>query len=225
LTHEKKDPVLAAWQYGLGRVVAFAASPEDDAGSWVGWEGFGKFWSQLVHWAVREQTPWDYAIDVHRVDGQASVALHTFADVDDGVLMARLFVNPDKPQDVTLLPRAPREFVGRLPGVPAGRYPLTITTRLDSRDVRQRTELITVPAGDEEPQEEFEADHPNLMLLHELTQPTGGAVGAPVRSIVGRKPGARRIDHPLDWLLIPAAMLLFLADVALRRLSAPRAAE
>ena len=72
LARDKKDPVLAAWQYGLGRVVAFTASPEHDAEAWVGWEGFGKFWSQLVHWAVREQTPWDYALDVHRVDGQAS---------------------------------------------------------------------------------------------------------------------------------------------------------
>jgi len=224
LAHEKKDPVLAAWQYGLGRVVAFTASPDDDAETWVGWEGYGKFWSQLVHWAVREQTPWDYTLDVHRVDGQATVALHAFGDVDDGVLMARLFVTPDKPQDVPLVPRGPREFSGRLPAVPAGRYPLTITTRLGDRDVRQRTELITVPAADEEPQEEFEVDHPNLALLEALTQQTGGAVDAPVRSIVGRKPGTRRIDHPLDWLLIPVAMLLFLAEIAVRRLSGPAAA-
>jgi len=221
---DKKDPVLAAWQYGLGRVVAFTASP-DDAASWVGWEGFGKFWSQLVHWAVREQTPWDYALEVHRADGQASLALHTFGDIDDGVLIARLFVNTDKPQDLPLVPRAPREFTARLPALPAGRYPLTITTRLDSRDVHQRTEMITIPAADEEPQEEFEADRPNLALLQALTQPTGGAVDAPVRDIVGRKPGTRRIDHPLDWLLIPAAMLLFLAEVAVRRLGALRAAQ
>ena len=82
--------------------------------------------------------------------------------------------------------------------------------------------MITVPGADEEPQEEFEADHPNLALLQELTQPTGGAVDAPVRSLVGRKPGTRRIDHPFDWVLIPAAMLLFLADVAVRRLEARR---
>jgi len=221
LAREKKDPVLAAWQYGLGRVVAFTASPDDDAETWVGWEGFGKFWSQLVHWAVREQTPWDFALDVHRADGQVTLALHTFGDIDDGVLVARLFVNPDTPRDVPLVPRAPREFTGRLPAVPPGRYPLTITTRLGNRDVRQRTELVTIPATDEEPQEEFEVDHPNLAMLQELTQKTGGAVDAPVRSIVGRKPGTRRIDHPLDWVLIPAAMVLFLADVAVRRLGRP----
>jgi Mg-chelatase subunit ChlD len=221
LARDKKDPVLAAWQYGLGRVVAFTASPDDDAETWVGWEGFGKFWSQLVHWAVREQTPWDYALEVHRVEGQATLALHAFGDLDDGVLMARLLVNPDTPSDVLLVPRGPREFTGRLPAVPAGRYPLTITTRRDNRDVRQRTELVTIPAADEEPQEEFEVDHPNLPLLQELTQKTGGAVDPSVRQVVGRKPGTRRVDHPLDWVLVPASMLLFLADVAVRRLGSP----
>ena len=36
------------------------------------------------------------------------------------------------------------------------------------------------------------------------------------------KPGTRRVDHPLDWLFIPAAMLLFLTDVGLRRLAPAR---
>lgn len=75
-----------------------------------------------------------------------------------------------------------------------------------------------MPEHDEEPQEEFEADHPNQALLSQLTAGTGGAVDAPLRSIVGRQPGTQRFDHPLDWLFIPAAMLLFLADVGLQRL-------
>jgi hypothetical protein len=75
-----------------------------------------------------------------------------------------------------------------------------------------------MPDSDEEPQEEFEADQPNLPLLNQLAAGTGGAVDAPIRTIVGRKPGTRRSNHPLDWLFVPAAMLLFLTDVGLRRL-------
>ncbi len=219
--HDKKDPLLGAWQYGLGRVVAFTASLEDDAETWVGWDGFGKLWSQLVHWAVREQTPWDYALDVHRAEGRTTLTVHAFDDMDDGVLMARLFADPDHPVDVALVPRAPREFTGRLPSLSGGRYPLTLTQRSGNRDVSQRTEVVSVPYRDEEPQEEFESDQPNLALLNELTAATGGALNAPIRTVVGRISGTRRVDHPLDWLLIPAAMLLFLADVGLRRLGTP----
>ncbi len=218
-THDKKDPVLAAWQYGLGRVVAFTASLDDDAETWVGWDGFGKLFSQLVHWAVREQTPWDYALDVRRAEGRAILTVHSFDDLDEGLLVARIFPRPDHGIDLPLVPHAPREFIAPLPALPGGRYPLTITKRSGNQEAGQRTELITVPDRDEEPQEEFEADQPNLILLNELAAGTGGAVDAPVRNLVGRKPGTRRSDHPLDWLFVPAAMLLFLADVGLRRLS------
>ena len=220
LARDKKDPILAAWQYGLGRVVTFTASLDDDAETWVGWDGFGKLWSQVVHWAVREQTPWDYALSVRRADGQATLTLHSFDDADDGVLAARVFPGLGQPFDVPFVPQAPREFVARLPALPGGRYPLTITKRSGNREAGQRTELITMPERDDEPQEEFEADQPNLPLLAQLATATGGAVDAPIRTIVGRKPGTRRSDHPLDWLFVPAAMLLFLADVGLRRLAA-----
>jgi Ca-activated chloride channel family protein len=222
LARDKKDPILAAWQYGLGRVVTFTASLDDDAETWVGWDGFGKLWSQVVHWAVREQTPWDYALAVRRVDGHATLTLHSFDDEDDGVLMARVFPGIDQPFDVPFVPQAPREFVAHIPVLPGGRYPLTITKRAGNREVGQRTELITMPDSDEEPQEEFEADQPNLPLLNQLATATGGAVDAPIRTIVGRKPGTRRSDHPLDWLFIPLAMLLFLADVGFRRLGTSR---
>lgn len=218
LNDDKKDPILDAWQYGLGRVIAFTASPADDAQAWVGWDGFGKFWSQLVHWAVREHTPWDYAIEVHRADGQVELSIHSFDDLDDGLLMARIFSDPDHATEIALTPRAPREFTGRLPALAGGRYPLTITKRSGTRQVSQRTEVIAVPAGNEEPQEEFESAQPNLALLNDLTSATGGAVDAPIRTIVGRKTGTQRMDHPLDWLFIPAAMLLFLTDVGIRRL-------
>jgi Mg-chelatase subunit ChlD len=216
---DKRDPLLAAWQFGLGRVVAFTASLHDDAETWVGWDGFGKFWSQLVHWTVREQTPWDFTMDVRRADGRATLTLRAFDDTDEGVLAARIFPTADRGVDVPLVPRAPREFAGRLPPLPGGRYPVTILKRSGGRDTIQRTEFVSVPERDEAPQEEFEVEEPNLGLLSALAESTGGTVDAPIRTIVGRKPGTRRSDHPLDWLLLPAAMVLFLVDVGLRRVS------
>lgn len=217
----KKDPLLGAWQYGLGRVIALTASPLDDADAWIGWPGFGKFWSQLVHWSVRDETPWDYAVDVHRTDGQVVITIHSFDDMDDGLLMARLFSDPDHATDIALTPRAPREFTGRLPALAGGRYPLTITKRNGTRDVSQRTQVVTVPDTDEEPQEEFESSQPNLALLSALTAATGGTVDPPIGTITERPLGSKRSVQPLDWLFIPAAMLLFLADVAIRRLRRP----
>jgi hypothetical protein len=70
---------------------------------------------------------------------------------------------------------------------------------------------------DAEPQDEFLADGPNMLLLERLASATGGAVNAPLREVIRREPGTRRVEHHLDWLLLPLAMLFFLADVGLRR--------
>src|SRR4029078_8983053 len=45
------DPLLAQWQCGLGRSVAWTSDTTGRwAKSWLGWTGFSKFFSQLVSW-------------------------------------------------------------------------------------------------------------------------------------------------------------------------------
>jgi Ca-activated chloride channel family protein len=215
---QRKDPLLAAWQYGLGRVVCFTASPDDDAEAWVGWEGYGKFWSQVVHWAVRDQTASDYAFDVRRTDGEATVHIRTFTDTDGAVLVGRFFITPDQPVEVPLTPVGPREFSGRLPAVGAGRYPMSVMLRKNGNEYYRHTEVLQVPDTDDTPHEEFATARPNVALLRALAAGTGGEMDAPIPAIADRVTGTRRVDHPLDWLFVPAALLLFLADVAVRRL-------
>jgi hypothetical protein len=49
------DPLLAAWDYGLGRSVAFTSDASGRwARSWVSWDGFPTFWSNLVRWTISE---------------------------------------------------------------------------------------------------------------------------------------------------------------------------
>src|SRR5687767_3376469 len=51
LVSPRDDPLLAQWQYGLGRSVAWTSDSTGRwAKNWVGWEGFGRFFSQLVGW-------------------------------------------------------------------------------------------------------------------------------------------------------------------------------
>ncbi len=51
LVTDRDDPLLAQWQYGLGRAVAWTSDSTGRwAKSWIGWQGFSKFFSQLVGW-------------------------------------------------------------------------------------------------------------------------------------------------------------------------------
>src|SRR5205085_970106 len=80
----------------------------------------------------------------------------------------------------------------------------------------QRTQLVTVPATDDTADAEFRRSDPDLALLGRLTTATGGTLNAPADTLLERQPGTRRAVYPLAPWLVPLAMLLFLADTALR---------
>jgi Ca-activated chloride channel homolog len=51
LVTARDDPLLAQWQYGLGRSVAWTSDSTGRwARDWLGWDGFSRFFSQLVAW-------------------------------------------------------------------------------------------------------------------------------------------------------------------------------
>ena len=51
LVTARDDPLLAQWQYGLGRSVAWTSDSTGRwARDWLGWSGFSRFFSQLVSW-------------------------------------------------------------------------------------------------------------------------------------------------------------------------------
>ena len=47
------DPLLAAWQYGLGRVVVWTSDAAREwSPAWAAWDRLGQFWVQLVRYAL-----------------------------------------------------------------------------------------------------------------------------------------------------------------------------
>jgi hypothetical protein len=51
-----RGPLLAAWQYGLGRSVAFTSDLSNRWGKdWVLWEHYGRFAGQMLKWAQRKE--------------------------------------------------------------------------------------------------------------------------------------------------------------------------
>ena len=64
------DPILATWQFGLGKSVAFTSDARQRwAAGWLPWPGFSKFWAQTVRWSMRQSTTGD---------------LQTIVDIDKG---------------------------------------------------------------------------------------------------------------------------------------------
>ncbi|MDX2076601.1 MAG: VWA domain-containing protein, partial [bacterium] len=68
------DPILATWQYGLGRTVAFMSDATARWGAdWVSWSNFSRFWGQTVRWTISEGRSENLETRVIYEDGSARI--------------------------------------------------------------------------------------------------------------------------------------------------------
>jgi len=68
------DPLLAHWQFGLGRTVAFTSDARSRwAKDWIGWDQYRRFWQQMVRWTLRRVDDADFAIELTSERGTGRV--------------------------------------------------------------------------------------------------------------------------------------------------------
>ncbi|MGE0681488.1 MAG: VWA domain-containing protein [Candidatus Binatia bacterium] len=220
--HKEHDPLLATWQYGLGKVVAVTFDPSGAGSSdWIRWEGYGKFWSQAVRWAIRDETPWDYRLSA-RVRGDRTVLqAESFESDDEGVLQVRV-PRGGQTDELTLMPVAPRVYEAVMSGKRQGSFPVTILKRRGGRVINQKTEVVMVGQSSSDALAEYRQQHPNRDLLRELAAGTGGAIDPDLNELVSQKrEGKKKQLHPLENNLIIGALFLLLGDIAIRVLFGP----
>ena len=216
--HGEKSPFLATWQYGLGRTAALALDPtQPDAVVWSGWPGFVKLWSQLVRWAIREEAPWETRQTVRYRDGNPFLEVQTFDDVGQSSVTAQVFTAPEHSIDLSLTAVAPRVYRAPLPPLAPGKYALLLTRKSGDQPPVQKRDMLAVEASaDEATSAELARKLPDLDLLREVSAATGGSVNPTIDELAAHH-GARRTKlDPLDLVLIPLALALLVADIAIR---------
>ena len=220
--HVQHEPLLATWQYGLGRGVAVTFDPSGNGTSeWINWEGFGKFWSQAVRWVIRDQTPWDYRLSVQQRGDRMVLQAESYDSDEEGMLQVRL-PQGTQSDELTLLPVAPRLYEAPLPPRYQGNVPVTIVKRKDGNVINQETEMVVVSQASDESPEEYRQHEANRDLLRTLAEGTGGRVDVDPSELVSQKrDGHTILLHPLENYLIVISLLLLLGDIALRVFRGP----
>lgn len=214
------DPILASWQYGLGRAVAFTS----DAGArwatnWATWGEFARFWGQTVRWTITETA--DSNVEARIVpDGERTLIVVDARDAAGGFLngltLEASIVAPDlTAQRITLQQVAPGRYEAAFTTDDEGAYFVRLAGGSDEIAVNQTSGWVNSysPEYDTRPASEGAA------LLADLAALTGGRslVDAPAEAFAHTLQSAPSYTPIAHWLLLLAALLLPL-DIALRRL-------
>jgi Ca-activated chloride channel family protein len=213
LETERGHPLLAHWQYGLGRVVVWTSDAQQGwASDWAKWPDAAQFWSQAMRWSLPAPVRADFLPTATLgPDGrQATLSVQAigddgrFADLQD---TRATVVSPDgSAREISLPQRGPGTYTLQTRIGQAGVYRV-----LFSQGTREETAGFSAPDA-----AELHSVGLNRALLDTLARTSGGHEIADVADI------ARPANGPgpaIDlWpYLLAAALLLLPLDVFIRR--------
>ena len=216
------DPVLAQWQHGLGRSVAWTS---DMKGQWgvdlVRWENFGTFAAQLVGWTVPRDA--ENALNAQaRVEGTQAIITAEAKDRDgkplaDATIAATLIGQDGTDQPITLRQVGPGQFQATIPSPQTGSYLVQLNAQNNGQPVGTQMVGLVVPYSPE-----YRQQQANPALLTNIAAETGGRVlETPAAAFEHNLAAVRRAQEISLPLMLLAALLLPL-DIAVRRLGLRR---
>ena len=208
---DEKDPLLARWQYGLGRATVFTSDAKSRwAAKWVTWDGFDRLWTNIF----RDLLP----------RGNESEATARYDSANEELMVEyRLSGHSAEPAalpDIFVL--GPGEFrraveVTRVsPGVYRGHVRIGVQEGLFR--IRPLNESRLFPEVGLYRQESELADFgSNEMLLKSIAQSTGGRFNPPVAQLFESGDKFTESSMRLWPGLLALAVLLNLIELGLRK--------
>lgn len=216
---DEGEPVLASWQYGLGRTVAWTSDAQGMwTYDWMRWENSPKFWKNIISWIVQQDLSKGYTIE-SKIEGQEGI-ITVKADKKDEFMTANdirgNLVGPDGDiQEIKLIPYAPGEYRGSFKGDKSGLYIADITLSGAEGSVERISSGMVIPYS-----KEYDLiGQSNNELIKKIAYEGGGRVlENPAQVFRGELPLAEGVIDVSRPLFI-ALLILFLMDTALRRLN------
>ncbi|MBX3386717.1 MAG: VWA domain-containing protein [Phycisphaeraceae bacterium] len=222
----ENDPILAHWQHGLGKSVAFMS----DAGAayargWPGWDRYRQFWEQHVRWAMRPGGSSEIRVATEDLGEQTKVIVDALDDQGERLnfvrFRARVLGPEGEAQGVELRQTAPGRYEGVFDTSRAGAYITNLQYTAPGRDGRGPQQGSVQTAVTRPFAKEYRALQDNAPLLRLVAERTGGRVldADPTRADLWSRAGlAMPVALTSIWLEVALlAVGLFLTDVAVRR--------
>lgn len=217
MVSKHKDPVLATWQYGLGKSAAFTSDCKARWSSrWLEWPDYGKFWAQVLRSTMRKNPPTDFQTVVDVQNGTGYVTIDA---VDDrGNFLNQLnfkgsVVGPSmKGRQLSIEQTGPGRYETTFDAREVGSYVVNVVRR-DQDQTSPDVNVVTIPYPPE-----YKDIAPNTALLKRIASETGGKF-RPEPSEVFTQDFRRSKAYTDLWrLLVILAAILLPLDVAVRRL-------
>ena len=213
LETDDDQPLLAIWQYGLGRSAAWLSDARGKwAAEWIRWEGFPRFAGQLVGAVLPTRGGQEISAEMEVAGAETLIRLTTGPGQENLEVTATLITDGSR-RKVTLPQVGPQTYQGRFESPAPGTYLVQISGTAAGRPVLQETAGLVVPYSSE-----YRGAQANPALLAELAALTGGATLTEAAAAFHRVDSGVTRAREIAMPLLALALLLLVFDIAARRL-------
>lgn len=217
LMSDREDPILAWWQYGAGRVVAFMA---DSRGAWTSeflqWDQAAAFYGGMAAFTMPGEEREGQLTTEHQ--GDALRIVYTAPEgAQTGLSTSVTALLPDGTQtQLALQESAPGVYEGEIAAAQLGAYAL----RVEQRDASGELQRVMEGGAVNGYSGEYDLRNQNAeSTLPYLSALTGGREITDSAEMLKSTHAVVRARRDLTQPLLWALMVLLLCDIALRRLS------
>ena len=213
------DPLLASWQYGLGRVVAWTGDAAREwSPGWAEWDQLSRFWVQMVRYALPDPSHGPLLVQSRVTGNRVTITALATGQDSRGLNLgqARLrFLQPDGSSAQVSLPQsAPGEYAASF-GLPlVGAYNGLVSLEKDGQTWEVPVGFVVSYSPEYSPR--VADGEPTLRQIAALT---GGEVLTPAsvgQALVQARGAATTGQAYAPWFLLAAA-LFWPVEIAIRR--------
>ena len=220
LESENGDPVLATWQYGLGKTVAWCS---DGTNEWTAefalWEDYPYFWSNIINYVITDTGSGEDVIEITEADNMTNISLETSEYDSDTTVTAVITNDEGESFEVGLNAVKPGSFEADVDLSEVGVYSISI--RKNSGD-----EIIssynTAVASQYSKEYKFSDSDTNLEAFCTLAE---GEMLTLSDSIWTSAQKDVTVRKSLTMLFLILALLVLMFDIIIRRLALNPAAK
>lgn len=215
LISDTEEPVLCTWQYGLGRTAAWTS---DMSGRWTeDWLASNQgtqIIRNLVSWVMRSQVSSEIQFSGEKNSDTSIITASMPYNSNVSQVSAVVLSADGKETLLEMKAAAPGVYSGEATGISEGGYIISLSLTMKDGSVETERGGFNIQYPTEYDLRNFSGGRD---LMEKLTAQTGGRMLTSPKEVFSEKIRTAYTDKDLNTMLITAALLLFLFDVAIRR--------
>lgn len=219
LASPEPDPLLARWQYGSGRTVAWTSDMIGKwSRDWVAWSSFPGLFTDMVKWTFPQFSSSTFEVETEQSGNEVHFTVRAAGEPYPSQLTGKVTGNNAEEAEIVLSQVSPGNYEGVMTVAEPGSFLLHVSGSEAEPGGGSTSTGFVVPYS---PEYRLGTDFDPAERMEALAELTGGRLLAwdqPEAAYDFTPYPQRKLD---DWdrLLLILALLLWVCDIAVRRLA------